>query len=92
MEEVKLDRQCDRKTNGSSLVSRHCSLFLNLAQMQRFKTKLVGAIFSAPFLRCCHHKVWDFVCMHVLEVHELGDLFGNLLVFTYASMHLYAVS
>lgn len=53
-EEAKLDRQSDRKTNGSSLVSRHCSLFLNLAQMLRFKTKLVAVIFSQPFLKRCH--------------------------------------
>lgn len=53
-EEAKLDRQSDRKTNGSSLVSWHCSLFLNLAQMLRFKTKLVAVIFSWPFLKRCH--------------------------------------
>lgn len=53
-EEAKLDRQSDRKTNESSLVFRHCSLFLNLAQMLRFKTKLVAVIFSQPFLKRCH--------------------------------------
>lgn len=53
-EEAEPDRQSDRKTNGSSLVSRHCSLFLNLAQMLRFKTKLVAVIFSQPFLKRCH--------------------------------------
>ena len=53
-EEAKLDRQSDRKTNESSLVFRHCSLFLNLAQMLRFKTKLVAVIFSQQFLKRCH--------------------------------------
>lgn len=47
----KLDRQSDRKTNGSGLVSRHCSLFLNLAQMLRFKTKLVTVIFSPAIFK-----------------------------------------
>ena len=49
-----MERRSDRKTNGSSLVSRHCVLFLNLAQTVRFKTKLVAGIFSRPFLKCCH--------------------------------------
>lgn len=51
---AKLDRRSDRKTNGYSLVSRRCSLFLNLAQLLRFKTKLVVVIFSQPFLKRCH--------------------------------------
>lgn len=53
-EAAELDRQCDRKTNGSSLVSRHDSLFLNLAQMLRFKTKFGMPIFSPPFLKRSH--------------------------------------
>lgn len=67
-EEAKLDRQSDRKTNGSSLVSRHCSLFLNLAQMLRFKTKLVAVIFSQPFLKRCHLVGVEVRCVSVCLV------------------------
>lgn len=80
-EEAKLDRQSDRKTNGSSLVSRHCSLFLNLAQMLRFKTKLVAVIFSQPFLKRCHLvgvevRVCESVraCVCVCEMCKVGAL------------------
>lgn len=75
-EEAKLDRQSDRKTNESSLVSRHCSLFLNLAQMLRFKTKLVVVIFSRPFLKHCHLVGvvvrCESVCTCACEMSKVG--------------------
>lgn len=92
-EEAKLDRQSDRKTNGSSLVSRHCSLFLNLAQMLRFKTKLVAVIFSQPFLKRCHLVGVEvrcvLACAHMREMCKAGALLcicGCLRASTYIYM------